>query len=197
MSKNKAPIGTHFPVRVISPAIPAPFARNIARSSFNDVFEEIFDEFFGRRQSFKDKLISKGKFPKTDIVVSTGRDGSKTLLFELAVPGVDSEDIQIDANFEEGTLTVSYDRDAVLQKRAENGETDEDLVFKRNYIQKELSRASFFRSWTIPKEVIQFESEEDVDISLFGGVLLIQIDFIQKEEVKEPEKTKTKRLKIE
>lgn len=197
MNKNTAPIGTHFPARVSVPAIPAPFARDIARSSFNEIFDELFNEFFGRKQSVKDKLISKGKFPKTDIIVSTRKDNSKSLVFVLAVPGVNSEDIHIDANFEEGTLTVSYDRESVLEQRSLDKETNEDLGIKNNYIQKELSNGSFFRSWTIPKEVIKFEKEDDVHVSLSDGILRLEVCFIPKEEEKkEPEKPKTKRLAI-
>lgn len=182
MSNNRGPIGTHFPARVSAPALPAPFARSIVRTNFDELVDDLFSSFFGNSQSMKDKLIAKGKFPKTDILTIEDKDGNKTLAFQIAVPGIDAEDINIDANFDEGTLSVSYNKETVDEKRKDDEETDEDLGLKKEYIYRELSHSSFFRSWAIPKETVKFDSEEDVTINLSQGVLTINLDFVEKKE---------------
>lgn len=186
---NKAPIGTLFPTRIPSPLIPATFAKSMVRTNFDEMVEDLFSNFFGNSQSMKDKLISKGKMPKADILVRE-ENGNKKLTFQIAVPGLDAKDINIDANFEEGTISVSYQKENFEEKSGKENEAE--------YICRELSHSSFFRSWSIPNETIKFKTEEDVKISLNQGVLTIDLDYVEKDKLlkSEKENPNVKRLKI-
>lgn len=148
------------------------------RDSFEEVVEEVFSSFFRDTQSFKDKVISKGQYPKTDIIISENKKtGAKKMIMEIAVPGIEPDNINIDAHFLEGTLTVKYEK----QKYPVNEEVT------TYFTQREMTHLGFMRVFSIPLDILKFEKNEDIKINMKNGILTIEIDFLEEKKKPVPE----------
>jgi HSP20 family protein len=118
----------------------------ITRRSFRpfympDFFNEDFLPVFSNRTS---------SMPSVNI-----REDDKSYNLELAVPGIDKEDLKIDIN--EDVLTVSSE---IKNESEEN---------RDGYKRKEFSYASFCRSFYIPENV----NREKIEANYKDGVLTV------------------------
>lgn len=111
----------------------------------NPFFDNFFDsEFFDTR--------SGGSAPLANI-----KEREDQFEVELAVPGFDKNDIQIDLN--DGLLTISS------EKTSENEDKD------THYSRREFQYASFTRSFRLPDNV----NEDDIQAKFNNGVLEVHI----------------------
>ena len=85
------------------------------------------------------------------------REDDNTWMIELAAPGLEKEDFNLD--YHNGRLEVK-----VKKEREEKEETD-------NYIRREYSYNSFVRAFTLPKNV----NEEMIEAKYTDGILKILI----------------------
>lgn len=140
----------------------------------NSWFDSAITDFFRDFDSLGIDSIKGKAFPKIDIYTN-----KQDLVFEAAVPFVDEDklDIHLDAN----TLVISGD----MEKTTEH----ED----RGYIQRELSRSSFCRTFSLPEAQydawVDAGNSEQVDARLEDGLLRITLkDFYQEPEIPESRK---------
>jgi HSP20 family protein len=85
------------------------------------------------------------------------REDEKNFILELAVPGIDKNDLKIDIN--EDILTISSEA---------SKETEES---KEGYRRKEFSFSSFCRSFYIPENV----NRETIEANYKDGILLVSL----------------------
>ena len=85
------------------------------------------------------------------------REDEKNFILELAVPGIDKNDLKIDIN--EDILTISSEA---------RKETEES---KEGYRRKEFSYSSFCRSFYIPENV----NRETIEASYKDGILSVSL----------------------
>ena len=108
-----------------------------------DIFDEVFaDPFFGEKEN---------KIMKTDLKEKDGK-----YMLEIDVPGYDKEDIKIELN--EGDLTVS----------AEKNEEKEEKHAK--YLKRERFTGMCSRSYYVGENL----KEEDIKASFKNGILTIE-----------------------
>jgi HSP20 family protein len=85
------------------------------------------------------------------------REDEKDYVLELAVPGIDKNNLKIDIN--EDVLTISSEN---------KSETEEN---KDGYKRKEFSYSSFCRSFYIPENV----NRDKIEASYKDGILLVEL----------------------
>lgn len=130
----------------------AKFVRNEMQPWFSDPVDVLFRNFFDADSFFSPALFSDVKYP-VDIT-----ETEKDLNIEIAVAGLDKEDIQIEE--EDGVLRVSY------QKSDEKDETG------KHYIQKCIAKRAFNFGWKISDDKFDLKKiEADMD----KGILKITI----------------------
>jgi len=144
------------------------FERDLFLNPFDSVFDDLVNSFFNNPQSMKDSIKSKKLYPKTDIVLYEDR-----LVYELAVPGINREDIIIEYDPEEYILSIKYDKKGVAE--------EENL---KGYYLREMNHSSFLRLFLVPKQIIKINSGSDVKSSIEDGVLKISFPILVKEEKK-------------
>jgi HSP20 family protein len=95
----------------------------------------------------------------SDIPYANLKETDTTLEVELAVPGMKKEDFKIE--IENNMLKISS------KKEIKKGETEE----KENYVRKEFSYHSFYRSFYLP----HFIDENKIEASYTNGILQVII----------------------
>lgn len=115
---------------------------------------------------FSDKMITKGSYPKLDIV-----EYNDKVLIETEVPGLTKNDIKLCVKDE--VLTISGG------KRVSEKKSSDDGV----YITRELKKSEFSRSVRLGDNI----DKTKIDASFKDGILLITLPKIKEEEIKEEE----------
>jgi HSP20 family protein len=150
-------------------SLPSIFSNQLnLRNEFLTPFDTLFDKFFNESfPTFHKELgvnfFQNQSYPKCNVV-----DFPDRLIIEAAVPGLDSENVDVDLL--ENTLTIS----AAKQER----DTDEGHFF----IRRELKQSAFKRSFQLGD---CFEVD-NIEATFKNGVLTIVIPKIQPEKVDEP-----------
>ena len=119
----------------------------------NDLFPAFFDDFMAKNW-FASAGINN-TMPAVNI-----KEGKNNFEIELAVPGMDKSDFQIEV--EDHYLTISYEK----KKRAE------DKPPNSEFTQREFSYESFHRSFTLPKTA----NLEKIKAEYTSGILRLDID---------------------
>ena len=128
----------------------------ITRRTLSPFFSNVFDDDF-----FPVLTTRTSSMPAVNI-----RENEKSFMLELAVPGIDKQDLKIDIN--EDVLTVSSES---------KNETEED---KDGYMRKEYSYSSFVRSFYIPENV----NREKIGASYKDGILNVELPKMEEEKSK-------------
>jgi HSP20 family protein len=124
---------------------------------------DLSDHFFGR--DFMSNFLSDGadySVPSVNI-----REGKKAFEIELAVPGMDKNDLNI--QLDKDVLTIS------AEKKNENTDGDNDRFMRR-----EFSYSTFKRSFTIPDTV----NVEKIKASHENGVLKVELPKMEEDKSK-------------
>jgi HSP20 family protein len=129
----------------------------IARRSFRPFYmPSIFDDDF-----LPVMTSSTSSMPAVNI-----REDEKRFILDLAVPGIDKKDLNIDVN--EDLLTIS-------------SETKNELEDNRDgYKRKEFSYSSFCRSFQIPENV----SKDKIEANYRDGILSVALPKIEEDKRK-------------
>lgn len=135
----------------------------VSRRSINPFLSNLFDNDF-----FMGTISNANTVPAVNI-----KEGEKSFTLELAVPGMNKNDLKI--NVENDLLTVSSE--------TKNEVNDEREGYKR----KEFSYSSFCRSFYLPENV----KVEDIKASYKDGVLNVEIP-----KEKEDKLTRNREIKI-
>lgn len=113
--------------------------------------DRLFDELFGpkRNLSILNSVKSRSGYPKLDILVTDGR-----YRIEVAVPGVDPENLKIEILPDEETTVFGVDAPKNRLLRI-SGKMSHDYQSSNNtdYHYRELTRAKFQRVVRLPSEV--------------------------------------------
>jgi len=135
----------------------------VSRRSFNPFLSNLFDD-----DLFLGTISKANTMPAVNI-----KEGEKCFTLELAVPGMNKNDLKI--NVENDVLTVSSE-----SKNEVNEERD-------GYKRKEFSYTSFCRSFYLPENV----KIEDIKAEYKDGILNVEIP-----KEKEEKLTKNREIKI-
>ena len=135
----------------------------VSRRSFNPFLSNLFDD-----DLFLGTISKANTMPAVNI-----KEGEKSFTLELAVPGMNKNDLKI--NVENDVLTVSSES---------KNEVNEE---KEGYKRKEFSYTSFCRSFYLPENV----KIEDIKAVYKDGILNVEIP-----KEKEEELTKNREIKI-
>lgn len=135
----------------------------VSRRSFNPFLSNLFDD-----DLFLGTISKANTMPAVNI-----KEGEKSFTLELAVPGMNKNDLKI--NVENDVLTVSSES---------KNEVNEE---KEGYKRKEFSYTSFCRSFYLPENV----KIEDIKAVYKDGILNVEIP-----KEKEEKLTKNREIKI-
>ncbi|RIJ37536.1 Hsp20/alpha crystallin family protein [Pontibacter oryzae] len=125
-----------------------------ARSAFSDFFSDV-DRFF--ENDLWRTPAQWGRQLMSDMPATNIREDDKGYSIELAAPGKQKDDFNIDVN--EGMLTIS-------SQKEENKTEEND-----NYTRREYNYSSFSRSFRLPKGV----KEDDIKANYKDGILHIHV----------------------
>ncbi len=126
---------------------------------FSSWLDRFFDDF-DQSLKFNSKNLNA---PAVNVL-----ENEKSFLLEVAAPGLNKRDFNIDV--EDGILTISHSK-----------ETKKEEEVKENYTRKEFNYSQFKRSFTLPENV----DEKKIEAKYQEGVLHLEIP-----KVKEAAKTK-------
>ena len=163
MSKNKN----------LVPKIYSPFVlRRNLESPFDDMIDNMFNEFFNKFIPSKSDSFStfQGSYPKCDI-----KDYPQKYQIQMEIPGMNKEDIKLEYNKQDQTLTISG------KKRLENKQQNV------NYLRRQLKKSEFIRTFYIASDQI----EDEFYASFENGILIIDIA----KKINEPLEEQTKKSK--
>ncbi len=135
----------------------------LVRKETYPALSRVFGDFFDKE--FSDWSNTNYSETNTTLPAVNIKENENEFIVEVAVPGMDKKDFNIDLN--ENLLTVSSDK--------KNEESEE----KENYTRREYSYQSFRRVFTLPKEVVD---DEKISAKYDNGELIINIP--KKEEAK-------------
>lgn len=114
-------------------------------------FDKLFDELFGpkRLPSLLNGVKSRSGYPKLDILVTDGK-----YRIEVAVPGVEPDDLKIEVLHDTGTSVFGIDAPEHRLLRI-TGRMSHDYQYSNetDYHYRELTRAKFQRVIQLPDEV--------------------------------------------
>lgn len=136
--------------------------------SLREVIDRWFDDFWSDRPF---TTLSTHKIdwePKVDI-----KDGEKDIVVSVSLPGVDKDKVNVEVS------------DGILSIKGEREEQKEEKT--KNYIRKEQSYGSFYRSFRLPDNV----KEDEIKATHKNGILEITIP------KSEQSVSKAKRITIE
>jgi HSP20 family protein len=136
---------------------------SITRRNFRPFFPSLFDDDFFTASTSRPNVL-----PSVNI-----REDDKNYILELAVPGMDKNDLKID--IDEDVLTISSEQKNEAEDKREG------------YTRKEFSYSSFVRSFYIPENV----NRDQINANYKDGIL--NVSFPKQEEEK---KKITREVKI-
>ncbi len=132
-----------------------------------------FDDFITRdfpTQSWFENSKLQSHLPSVNI-----SENQKEFAIELAAPGLEKNDFQIELN--KNILTVS----SKVQK--EKSET------KNDFVRREFNFSSFSRSFQLPKNSINID---EINAEYKSGILTINVPKLEKQEIKQPKQIAVK-----
>lgn len=205
MNTPKSPIGTHFNQNVSTPSLvkktPIGFLsksfspldrltnldKDLLFNPFEETFKEFIDSFFNNSQSVKDKMLLKSTgYPRADVYIKN----DNSLIFELAVPGLKKEDLEIEYDESTETFLVSGKHSSKANAFSNSEGEKVTNTNENRYIYQELKHSSFQRGWTIPKESLNLDKKQKITSELKDGILKICVPIKSKEEEKQKNKIK-------
>ena len=127
----------------------------------NNLFPRIpsfFDDFLGRDLS--DWLSTTSPYREDSFPAANIRETDKDYTVELAAPGMDKKDFNIE--FENDLLTISSEKKNELEKKDEKGD----------YFRKEFNYQSFKRSFRVPEDMVNINK---IQANYQDGILIIQL----------------------
>ncbi len=135
----------------------------IVRKENYPTFARLFNDFFDKE--FSDWTNSNYSETNTTLPAVNIKENDNEFIVEVAVPGMDKKDFNIDLN--DNILTISSDK--------KEEKTDEN----EKYTRREYSYQSFTRAFTLPKDIVDGEK---IKAKYENGELIITIP--KKEELK-------------
>jgi HSP20 family protein len=129
---------------------------SITRKSFRPFWPNLFDDDF-----FSSVPSRTNSMPAVNI-----REDEKNYFLELAVPGIEKNDIKIDIN--EDVLTISSERKNEMEEN------------KEGYTRKEFSYSSFVRSFYIPENV----NPDSIQANYKEGILTVSLPKMEEDKKK-------------
>ncbi len=141
------------------------------RDNFFDGFPSFFDDFF-TKDIFHRPSINLSKLGTTMPAVNVS-ETEQALLVDVAVPGLNKEDIQVE--FHQNVLTISS------ESKQEDETKDDDNTFTR----KEFSYQSFRRSFTVAENLVDGDK---IEARYENGVLHIVLPKMETKQI-EPNRT--------
>lgn len=126
---------------------------NTAVPSFG-TFPSIFDEFFDSPlEKISDRLSKRTTEPAVNI-----KETENAYELELAVPGLNKEDFNI--NLEDNHLTISVES------------SEEKVEETKNYTRKEFNYSTFRRSFVLPENLVD---REQISAKYENGILYVNV----------------------
>ena len=135
--------------------------RSVFYDTHQQILDKFFDEFFGNRKFFN---VNQTSYPKMDIT-----EDNNNLYIRCAVPGILNEDLDIETDKENRTLTIK-------------GQTSNEYYSAENYTTahlRELKHSSFSRTIRLPDYI----DLENCDAKLKDGILSLTFELFKQEEV--------------
>lgn len=140
---------------------------------FNDLFNNITNE---------EAIPVRRNYSKPAVNIMEEKD---MFVLELAVPGVDKKDINI--QLEKNQLIISSGlKDVEVEN--ENINKDTEIKLEKKHILKEYNYKSFRRMFTIPKSI----NKDEIDAQHENGVLTVKLKKKEEEVEKGPLNIKVK-----
>jgi HSP20 family protein len=137
--------------------------RNFFDETLQRTFDSFYDDFFNDFNPFQQ--LGKSSYPKCNIV-----DKSNQVVIQAAVPGLKKDDIELEIDDKERTITLRSSR-APIETTHENDD----------YISREIKFSSFSRSFSVKDpnlDLVSIEAKHE------NGVLELAIPKKEAEEVK-------------
>lgn len=134
--------------------------RSLIFDTHQQILDKFFDEFFGSRKFFN---VNQTSYPKMDII-----EDKDNLYVKCAVPGILNEDLEIETNKDDRTLTIK-------------GQTSSQYYSPESYILahiRELKHSSFSRTIRLPEYV----DIEKCEAELKDGMLCLTFELFKQEE---------------
>lgn len=141
------------------PTVRRSVLKNEMLSGFDSLLDAFFDETFSKE--FKNQFSQKGKYPKVNII---GLE--EKVVLEAAIPGMTRDDITIEVDEDNDTLTIS-------------GKSQQKSEYKDLYLTQEIKRSQFSRSFILSKESLDLTK---ISAQCDNGILTIEIPRINPEE---------------
>jgi len=138
--------------------------RRFLDHNFFEPWDVMFKDLFNSESLFMPVESTKPCYP-TD----TYYEDDKQLNIEIAVPGLDEEDIKIEE--EDGILRVSYDK---KEEKCCDDPNDEKCKCDdgKHYIQRSIARRSFNLAWKLSKD--KFDTGK-IDATVSRGLVKITV----------------------
>jgi HSP20 family protein len=140
--------------------LPSVFRNELIPSWFSDDIDVLFRNFFENDDFFRPAVNSNVKYP-----VDT-YETEKDLNIEIAVVGIDKNDIHIDE--EDGILHISYDNRASCENKVET-----------HYYQRGIAKRAFNFGWKIADD--KFDVKK-IEATMDKGILKITIPKYKEDE---------------
>lgn len=144
---------------------------------FGDLFNDLFNNIT-KEESFP----VKRSYSKPAVNILEEKD---MFVLELAVPGVDKKDINI--QLEKNELIISSGLKDI-EVTNENKNLDTETKFEKKHILEEYNYKSFKRVFTIPKSI----NKDEIDAQQKNGVLTVKLKKKEEEVEKGPIEIKVK-----
>ena len=109
-------------------------------------------DFFDNDRFFDSDMLKKQSMPSVNV-----KESDKDFEIEVAAPGLTKKDFKV--NVDNGVLTISSEKEEEKEEK------------EKGYTRREISYASFSRSFTLPENV----NEEDVKATYLDGILRLNI----------------------
>lgn len=126
---------------------------SLSKRNTGGYWPSLFESFLGRDLSDIGKGMS-GNVPSVNV-----RENSKAFIVELAAPGLNKKDFNIEVN--NNVLTISSEKEETKEDKGEKGE----------YVKREFSYTSFQRSFSLPENV----NAEKIKATYKDGLLEIEV----------------------
>lgn len=166
MQNNSLVVHEYFPNRTLP-------SRDLLMDFFETPFNKVIDDFFNTKKTFN---LNTTSYPKMDIT-----EDSEHFYIKCAVPGVKDEDLSIESDKVNRTVTV---KGKSIKSTVTPDETGSSIVYV-----KELKTSAFSRSVKLPDYV----DLESVEADLIDGILTLKFDLFK---IIENEQPNVKKIEI-
>lgn len=145
--------------KIFNPAMGNRDFYTLKRDEWLNPFDRLFDEMMSAQNPelhrvFGDSLFEKNAYPKVNII-----DYVDSVMIEASVPGLKKEDVSIEVEGQNLTISSSFPKDSREDHRG------------LNYLRREIKKSAFARSFTLSKDLDLANISADMD----SGLLLVRI----------------------